>query len=267
MKIDPFLKWAGGKRWLVSKHLEIFPRNFKRYVEPFLGSGAIFFALAPQKALLSDSNKDLIETYQAISDNWENVYRYLLEHQQKHSEKYYYQVRDTAFAGRYARAARFIYLNRTCWNALYRVNRKGKFNVPIGTKTSVLLPSDDFAKIATRLSTATLIAADFQVVIDRTKDGDLLYVDPPYTIKHGNNGFIKYNEHLFQWSDQERLKDALVRARRRGVFVIVSNACHSSIFDLYKGFEIFELKRSSVLAAKSMSRGTYSEYLIVGAAK
>jgi len=267
MKIDPFLKWAGGKRWLVSKHLEVFPRNFNRYVEPFLGSGAVYFALNPQKALLSDTNKDLIETYQAISDNWENVYHYLLEHQQKHAESYYYQVRDTVIAGRFARAAKFIYLNRTCWNALYRVNKRGKFNVPIGTKTRVLLPSDDFAQIAERLNKAKLVVADFQIVIDKTKDGDLLYVDPPYTIKHGNNGFIKYNEHLFQWADQERLKDALVRARQRGVFVIVSNACHSSIFDLYGGFEIIELKRSSILAANRNSRGTCSEYLIVGSAK
>ena len=145
----PFLKWAGGKRWLTHhRDLGIFPDKYETYIEPFVGSGAIFFHLRPQKAILSDINKLLIDTYQAIKDDWRLVRKYLKQHHEKHSKRYYYKMREAKLLSRYQKAARFIYLNRTCWNGLYRVNTDGKFNVPIGTKSNVILDSDDFFSVS-----------------------------------------------------------------------------------------------------------------------
>lgn len=130
----PFLKWAGGKRWFVEHTADLIPTFSGRYFEPFLGSGAIFFHLSPKGAVLSDSNTDLIKTYQAIRDDWEAVLFLLELHHRKHCKDYYYSIRSSEPSDKVEAAARFIYLNRTCWNGLYRVNLKGKFNVPIGTK-------------------------------------------------------------------------------------------------------------------------------------
>jgi DNA adenine methylase len=135
--MEPFLKWAGGKRWLIKQCPSIFPEKYNTYIEPFLGSGSIFFFLEPKKAILSDINKDLINAYKIIKNTPDELYDILKEYHANHSKEFYYNIRDSEFSDDIHRAARFIYLNRTCWNGLYRVNRKGKFNVPIGTKTNV----------------------------------------------------------------------------------------------------------------------------------
>ena len=142
LKTKPFLKWAGGKRWFVTNHSDLLPQSFNRYIEPFLGSGAVFFHLQPQNALLGDSNKELVDTYRAIKSEWKLVYRYLRAHHTKHSKEYYYQIRKSRPISSASKAARFIYLNRTCWNGLYRVNLSGVFNVPIGTKSTVVFADD-----------------------------------------------------------------------------------------------------------------------------
>jgi DNA adenine methylase len=163
------------------------------------------------------------------------------------------------------KAARFIYLNRTCWNGLYRVNLNGEFNVPIGTKTSVLLGSDDFPSTSQTLQSATLIAGDFEVAIDQAQAGDVVFCDPPYTVRHNNNGFVKYNEQLFVWQDQVRLKDSLERAQARGARVFVTNADHESVRELYSGnFKTTALKRFSPIGGTNAVRGKYSELLISG---
>jgi DNA adenine methylase len=263
--IKPFLKWAGGKRWLVSQHKEIFSCDCNTYYEPFLGSGAVYFALAPRIAFLSDSNRALIETYQAIKTNWQSVVKHLRKHQANHCTEYYYQVRQNCPQGLYARAARFIYLNRTCWNGLYRVNLHGVFNVPIGTKSNIVSPDDDYGQISYILQSAELRCLDFECVINRTTKGDFVYIDPPYTINHSNNGFIKYNELLFSWSDQLRLRDAVVRAVTRGARVVISNAFHPAVADLYKdSFELHVISRTSRLSGKTTGRKKGNEYLIVG---
>ncbi|MFC3552249.1 DNA adenine methylase [Lysobacter cavernae] len=259
----PFLKWAGGKRWLMRSHRDTFNlSSFDRYVEPFVGSGAVFFSLSPRKALINDANEDLIDTYRAIKSDWKAVVRLLAKHQKVHSDDYYYQVRADAPTTLMARAARFIYLNRTCFNGLYRVNRRGEFNVPRGTKNSVVMDSDNFEEIATRLSRARLMSGDFEKVIDTCGSGDFVYADPPYTVKHNNNGFIKYNERLFSWSDQERLKDALIRAAKRGAKVVVSNADHPSIRELYADAQCLTAERHSVMASESVRRKRTTELLI-----
>lgn len=263
---QPFLKWAGGKRWFVKRYSSVFPTRFRRYFEPFLGSGAVFFALNPKAAILSDVNADLINLYKVVREQWQSLLERLTVHQRNHSRDYYYAIRDKARAeDLVSMAADFLYLNRTCWNGLYRVNLRGSFNVPIGTKLNVILPNDNFQANSGALRCATLVACDFESTIDAAGDGDLVFVDPPYTVRHNNNCFVKYNEKLFAWSDQVRLRDALSRACNRGAKIIATNAAHDSIKELYgNDFIIEEVWRKSVIAGKSLYRKECAELLIRG---
>ncbi|MGF2733778.1 DNA adenine methylase [Marinobacter sp. DUT-1] len=258
----PFLKWAGGKRWLAPECSNIIPSFTGRYIEPFLGSGAIFFYLQPADALLSDTNEELIETFLAIQNDWMSVLRLLEEHHKNHCKEYYYKVRSNLPSGSIDTAARFIYLNRTCWNGLYRVNLRGQFNVPIGTKTKVLLDTDRFDLVSESLKKATIMNQDFEETINAAKRGDFLFIDPPYTVKHNHNGFIKYNEKLFSWDDQMRLKNAITRAVDRGAMALITNASHDSIKDLYRDFIQIPKKRKNAISGKSEFRGHYDEILI-----
>lgn len=260
--IRPFLKWPGGKRWLIERKLVKFPAHTKRYIEPFLGGGAVYFGIASGTAILADSNSRLIETYRAVRDGYRVVERRLVEYQDLHCKEFYYLERARSYKNRFQRAAQFIYLNRTCFNGMYRVNKKGEFNVPLGTKTGVLL-GDDFRAISRTLRSAELRVSDFEETVGLASEGDLLFADPPYTVKHNKNGFLKYNENIFSWDDQVRLKDALVAAQQRGASVICTNADHESIRELYEPhFSISGIKRLSVLAAKSNARSAVSEVII-----
>ena len=259
----PFLKWAGGKRWLASNHSYLFPKHFQRYVEPFLGSAAIYFHLRPKTALLSDRNSDLVNVYEQIKGDWTKVFRALKRHQKHHNKNYYYRERDRLHRVPHERAAQFIYLNRTCWNGLYRVNRQGKFNVPVGTKSAVLLPNDNFQSASNLLRNANVIVSDFEQVIDDVGEGDFLFLDPPYVTRHNLNGFRKYNETLFTWDDQIRLAMAIRGAAHRGALILLTNANHLSIISLYSEiglpYKIHALQRHSVLAADASQRGPVSE--------
>lgn len=263
-RVKPFLKWAGGKRWLVSDHRTVFPKSYNRYFEPFLGSGAVFFGLCPSHAYLSDANHGLIETYYAIRDDWRLVWERLLWHRQRHSKEHYYRIRTSKPRTAASRAARFIYLNRTCFNGLYRVNRQGVFNVPKGTKDTVTFPDDDFSTVANALRSAHLVCGDFEEVLYEAGAGDFVYVDPPYTVQHNQNNFIKYNERLFCWEDQERLAAAVGEVSRRGALVLVSNADSPSIKRLYSAAEwnYAVLRRHSVLAAVVCKRQITTELAI-----
>jgi len=262
-KLSPFLKWAGGKRWLVNKHEELFKVDYKKYYEPFLGSGAVFFFIEPNEAILSDINSELVITYNAIKENWELVYHFLLEHHKKHDKKYYYKQRLKRYRNKFKKAARFIYLNRTCWNALYRVNTKGLFNVPIGTKKRVVYEKDDFKEISEKLNKAKIICADFENIIDRANKNDFLFVDPPYITKNTKNGFIKYNDKIFTWEDELRLFNSLKRASKRGVKILFTNTYHRSITMLYKNdFIITKVARSSILASDPKHRKITYEIVI-----
>ncbi len=263
VSLPPFLKWAGGKRWLSDRIVELAQPLSGKYIEPFLGSGAVFFALRPSHAILSDANFELINAYQAVRDNPGKIAQLLREHQHLHSKNYYYQMRNYKPRCEFRMAARFIYLNRTCWNGLYRVNLNGEFNVPIGTKSTVIMPTDNWPAMSNLLKPAKLVCGDFENSIESAEKGDLVFADPPYTVKHNLNGFIKYNDSLFSWSDQIRLRDALLRARRRGASVIVTNAHHASIRALYQRHFLLEpVTRASVLAGSSVHRGRYQELLI-----
>lgn len=261
--VVPFLKWAGGKRWL-SQSGSLPPIAFNgRYFEPFLGSGAMFFSLRPKRAVLSDANAELIELYEIVRDEPAALRRKLEWHQKRHSAEHYYRVRGNVPAIKIERAARMLYLNRTCWNGLYRLNRKGEFNVPIGTKTNVLL-DDDFGSIAKILDNTELSTCDFSETVQRAGAGDLVYADPPYTVKHNANGFLKYNEKIFSWEDQIRLRDEAVAASNRGATILISNADHSSLHEIYEGIaSLTRLTRASVISGHASARGIVSEALFV----
>lgn len=263
--ISPFLKWAGGKRWFVGKHIDECPSKYKRYIEPFLGGGSLFFKISPKSAILSDINVNLIETYCCIRDDWESVLELLQNHHYAHSEEHYYRVRALVPETPIERAARFIYLNRTCWNALYRVNLNGQFNVPIGTKKNVIYPDDDFKAVSEVLKSCEIVKKDFESVIDLSERGDFIFIDPPYTVKHNNNGFVKYNEKMFTWDDQVRLRDCVIRAHCRGSKIMITNACHESVLDLYriKGFSTKILTRSSAIAGRKEDRNQKYEEILV----
>jgi DNA adenine methylase len=262
-KIHPFLKWAGGKRWLVQGHLNLFPKEFNNYYEPFLGSGAVFFALKPKQGILSDINPNLVECYQAIKTDWKAVETILKKHHKFHCSDYYYKIRSSKPRTLFSKAARFIYLNRTCWNGLYRVNKKGEFNVPIGTKQNVVLGTDNFKETSRLLHNFRIDNKDFKEVIIKAKKNDFVFVDPPYTIKHNKNNFVKYNEELFHWDEQISLRDAVVKASQKGVHIMVTNANHPAVRKLYRGhFKIKKLKRKSVIASSAENRGVYEEIIM-----
>jgi DNA adenine methylase len=258
----PFLKWAGGKRWLVEAYSWIFPKEFNRYIEPFIGSGAVFFSLCPAECLLADLNSDLIAAYLAVRDFPDQVYAKLRRHHHAHSFDYYYEIRDLKPRSEIGRAAKFIYLNRTCFNGIYRVNLRGEFNVPVGSKKQVVLETDDFTRASDILRKAELECQDFEVTIDKAMQGDFVFVDPPYTVAHNKNGFIKYNQTIFSWDDQQRLQRCLVRASDRGAKFLLLNANHESIQSLYSSFRQRSLPRHSVIAAASKDRRLIDELAI-----
>ncbi|MBA1143294.1 DNA adenine methylase [Mesorhizobium neociceri] len=263
--LKPFLKWAGGKRWLFESGQFSLPSFSGRYVEPFLGGGAVFFENQPKNAVLSDCNWRLIELFVVIRDNLNPFEALMQTHAEAHSTGYYYELRSKQLGTSITRAAQFLYLNRTCWNGLYRENLKGNFNVPIGTKQTVIFDADDFPAWSSALQGTHLKHRDFEEAIDEAEAGDFVFVDPPYTVRHNMNGFVKYNQNIFAWSDQIRLRDALLRAHKRGVAFAMTNADHESIRDLYSGFGRHrQLSRYSVIAGKAAYRSQSTELLITG---
>lgn len=260
---SPFLKWAGGKRWLASSTLLPVPERFERYIEPFVGGGAVFFELSPERSILSDINPELINLYRVVRDSPAELEALLIAHQASHSRDHYYSVRAHVPAGLIAQAARTLYLNRTCWNGLYRVNLQGEFNVPIGTKSKVIMEGESFVELSETLHGAQILCQDFERTLELAEEDDFVFVDPPYTVKHNLNGFLKYNEKIFGWADQIRLHDAVVAAADRGAAIVVTNADHESVRELYSDFEYRQLGRASVLAGDPAKRGQTSEAMFL----
>ena len=259
-RIKPFLRWAGGKQW-ISRHLsKLIPRCAGTYFEPFLGGGSVYFAARPKRAILSDMNPQLIETYQQLRHAPLEVIDVLNEW--ANDEQTYYLVRRMNFDNAIPRAAQFIYLNRTCWNGLYRVNRQGEFNVPFGHHGRTIFDAQHLMDVSETLENAEVHSADFDQILVRAQEGDFVYLDPPYTSLHGSNGFRQYNERLFSWRDQQRLGRTATYLAERGCIVLVSNADHETVLDLYPGFYHRRVARHSILAASSKFRRRTSELLI-----
>ncbi|GGL45822.1 Dam family site-specific DNA-(adenine-N6)-methyltransferase [Phycicoccus endophyticus] len=259
----PFLRWAGSKRSLLTHVIPSLPREYNRYYEPFLGSGSLFFLLQAQDAVLNDLNQDLISTFRAVRDGPSAVHR-SYAHFDVLSKDQYYAVRgSTPPKNRFERAARFLYLNRACWNGLYRVNQRGQFNVPYGApKTASPLELANLKACSRTLrGRVQLTNLDFHASLDAAGEGDLVYLDPPYVTTHNQNGFLDYNKRIFSWKDQERLAECAHLAAARGAWVIVSNANHDDVRWLYRDFRHVVVSRNSTLASSSKARKRVSESL------
>lgn len=261
--VVPFLRWAGSKRWLMPTLLELLPREWGDYYEPFLGSASTFFAIAPEgKSFLSDALAPLVNCFQAVRDHPERVARHASTWST--DKETYYQVRGAELADSIESAAQFIYLNKLCFNGLYRENQSGKFNVPYGRpKSDRILFEGQLEAAASTLSNATIDHMDFEESLERCCPGDLVYLDPPYVAGHRSNGFVDYNAKIFSWEDQGRLARIFKRLNELGVHVVMSNADHSSVRELYSGYQMLQLERYSSMSGKSGRRGPSAELVVL----
>jgi DNA adenine methylase len=263
--IEPFLKWPGGKRWIAREiALFIAERLKSRYYEPFLGGGAVFFALRPREAILSDINKELINVYIQVKKNPDAIIEGIKS--LPVSKEEYYIIRKEGPKDPLKCAIRFLYLNRTAFGGIFRLNSKGEFNVPYGggKRTPDILWRKGLIENASEaLKDARLVVSDFESIINKAEPGDVIYCDPTYTTAHENNGFIRYNERNFSWHDQQRLAKVAMNACERGSVVIISNACSPCLSNLYKPFQPRQLTRKSLICPDSKSRREINEYLFI----
>jgi DNA adenine methylase len=262
------VKWAGGKRLLLDEILPKLPLlgDGSRFIEPFLGGGAVFFGLLPKVAILSDLNADLIHAYEVVRDDVESLIERLARLPVTAED--YYRIRDERPRNNVERAARFIYLNKTCFNGLYRVNVAGEFNVPYGRhrRSMVVCDRDQLRTASRALANADIKMSDFGRTLRSARSGDLVYCDPPYTTAHRDNGFVEYNSRVFSLRDQRRLATWARVLLQRGVSVAISNADHPSITRLYAGseFKRHRIERWSTIAGSASKRYPTTELLIVG---
>lgn len=257
-----FLRWAGGKSWLVRRIADLFgDLSFKKYHEPFLGGGSFFFAAGSSSpSFLSDKNEALIETYSAIKTDCEKVIEYLGRY--KNTSDEYYRIRSNISSDKYERAAQFIYLNQTSFNGIYRVNLQGVYNVPYGHRQKNFLEANALRAASKALSVATLKSRDFEDSIEDIGPGDLVFIDPPYTVSHNNNGFIKYNKSLFSLEDQYRLARFIDKIRDLDASYILTNAAHFKIKEIFDvGDRHIEVSRASLIGGKKAQRGAVDEFI------
>lgn len=261
----PFLKWPGGKRWLVPYVRKLLRgKRFKRYFEPFLGGGALFFGLELSNVTLSDINVDLVNTYLQVIRKPHELVRRIQEIPV--NEETYLMVRLDSPQYKIDRAVRFLYLNRTAFGGIYRLNHKGVFNVPFGggDRTPDCLWKDQLIVNASKaLKEVTIVSKDFESLLIDAGKGDLIYCDPTYTVSHNNNGFLRYNERNFSWNDQQRLAKVCWEINKSGATVLVSNASHREIKKLYPTAEVHILKRTTRLCPDIKKRRPTQEYLFV----
>lgn len=264
--LPPFLKWPGGKRW-ACKWIVPLVQHYLRgvYHEPFLGGGAVYFSLRPEAAVLSDINPDLINVYRQVRFRHRVVIDELKR--LKVDKRTYDRVRSgKGFSTGLDRAVRLLYLNRTAFAGIYRVNQNGTFNVPFGggqRTPAILWETAILQNSARALRGAKLCLAGYETSFDSVGRGDVIYCDPTYTVAHNDNGFQRYNERLFTWDDQVRLAGLCIKAARRGATVLVSNAHHERVRKLYSGHEEIVLDRNSGIARKPEFRQGVKESLFV----
>ena len=265
--LRPFLKWAGGKQRLIDQYQEYFPDfdDINRYYEPFIGSGAIFFHYQPETAVLADRNETLMEVYRAVQQDVEAVIKALRVHY--NDSDYFYEVRaqDVTQLTVAQRAARIIFLNKTCYNGLFRENSKGKFNVPFGRyKNPKICNEKRLRRASAALENVTLMAADFEDVVETAVSGDFLYFDPPYAPLSATSSFTQYDKHGFALADQIRLSETVAKLTKRGCKVMLSNSSAPIIYDLYeRDYQLVEMQARRNINSKGSQRGPVKELLIL----
>ena len=264
-KATPFVKWVGGKRSIIDELITRLPAEFNRYWEPFVGGGALFFGIVDRitSATLSDSNLDLVITYNAIKRDPIGLIAKLEEHGRKHNDTYYYKVRDQqSLQDSVAIAARFIYLNKTCFNGLYRVNKKGEFNVPVGSYANPDVVQRENIKLCNAaLQKAQIEYREFDTI--RPENGDFVYFDPPYH-PVATGSFTKYTKSDFNEADQARLRDFAVGLTRQGVRVMLSNSDTPLIRNLFSApiWHISTVEAPRMVNCKADGRGNVNELII-----
>jgi DNA adenine methylase len=265
----PFLKWVGGKGKLRHALGALLPRGVQlmRHVEPFVGGGALFFARAPQRALLCDINPDLIATYEVVRDDVGALLTQLARLARGHDSERYYEIRARynarAAGGRAERAAQFIYLNKTCFNGLFRVNRKGEFNVPMGRYENPTIADVDVLRSASAcLARAELRCAPFECLLSEGRPGDFIYLDPPYEPVSRTANFTAYAQDGFSQLNQTQLRDVFRELDRRGAKLMLSNSDVPLIRDLYRGYEIEVVQAARAVNCDPKSRGPVNEVVV-----
>jgi DNA adenine methylase len=259
----PFLKWAGGKTQLIGQFSPLIPRKFGRYYEPFVGGGAVFFALRPRNALLSDVNGELIDCYQAIRDNVDAVIAALKQH--RYDKDYFYQIRSLAPSTLTLpeRAARTIFLNRTGFNGLYRVNSRGQFNVPFGRYANPTICDErNLRACSLALKGARLTVEDFEQAVCAADHGDFVYFDPPYVPVSDTSYFTSYTPGGFGWNEQQRLASVFAKLAERGIRVMLSNSDVPALRELYAGFRIDRVEATRSINCDSRRRGKIGEVVV-----
>jgi DNA adenine methylase len=263
VRAKPFLKWAGGKRQLLAHLRKFVPPKFDRYFEPFLGGGALFFDLQPKKSVLSDVNPELVDCYLAVRDQVDDVIRALSEH--RHDAKHFYQVRSTdpATLQLPERAARTIFLNKTGFNGLYRVNRAGEFNVPFGRYAKPkICDTDNLRACSKALAGAQIAVRDFAEAVIGARPGDFVYFDPPYVPVSRTATFTAYAAGGFGADAQVRLSELFGQLSARKVSVLLSNSDVPAIRRLYARHRIEIVKASRAINSNAARRGPVSEVVV-----
>ncbi|NVM17833.1 MAG: DNA adenine methylase [Candidatus Lokiarchaeota archaeon] len=265
----PFLKWAGGKRQLISQMDKFFPKNYNKYIEPFIGGGAVFFHLLPVKSIISDNNPDLVNCYNVIKENVEGLIKSLKKH--RYEKEYYYEIRaldrdkkNYAELSDVEKASRSIYLNKSGYNGLYRVNSKGFFNVPFGRhKNPKICDEENLRKVSQVLKNVKVYLGSFEVCLDFAEKDDFVYLDPPYYPLSDTALFTSYTKNNFDESSQIKLFEVFKELNRRGCNIMLNNSYSEFILDLYKDFKIVTLRAKRNINSNSLKRGFINEVLIL----
>ncbi len=273
MNAKPIVKWAGGKRQIIDKLIERIPQSYNNYFEPFIGGGALLFELMPKNAVINDINQELLAIYKCLAnEEWFNLMiKDLEEHEKNHSEDYYYKIREVDRNPEFKnlpiwkRASRTIYLNKSCFNGLYRVNSKGYFNVPSGKKEKVqTYDKENIIKLHNYFmnENITILEGDFVKAIEEAKKGDFVYFDPPYDSFEEKKSFTSYSKYNFTKEDQKKLSEVFKELANKGVYVMLSNHNTKYINELYEGFNINIISAKRMINANSNGRGEVEEVII-----
>lgn len=269
--IKPILKWAGGKRQLLSDIVPLIPRD-ALYVEPFIGGGAVLFGTTPLRAVVSDANSELINVYEVVRDNADNLIDLLTEYEAKNSADFYYEIRaldrepDFSSKPKLQRAARMIYLNKTCYNGLWRVNSKGQNNVPYGKyKNPNIVNANSLRAVSTYLQEhVDIYCQDYAETLNGLPDNAFVYLDPPYQPISETSAYTSYTKTGFSYEEQVRLHSECVKLREQGIPFLQSNSDCEEIRSLYSDFEIKSVKATRAINSKGTGRGKIGEVLIIG---
>lgn len=271
-KLKPFVKWAGGKTQVIDKIIPLLPKEFERYFEPFAGGGALFFSMAPHHATINDFNEELVDVYRCLKSNeyYYSLIYSLEEHERNHNEEYYLKIRkmdrnpNFATLPPYVRAARMVYLNKACFNGLYRVNSKGFFNVPSGKKERVVCFDRENLKAIHSYfmeSDIRILCGDFGNAVKDAKAGDFVYFDPPYDV-YKDDGFTSYTGLGFGKEEQKRLAMVFEELSSKGVKCLLSNHNTPFINELYKKYKITVIQAKRMINSDASGRGNVEEVLI-----